>query len=503
VTSRPGRLLTIATVLLSLMGGACGTGVGAAGGGNSNPPPSGGATISSVTPPNANAGGAGLAITVSGEGFASNSTVNWNGTSLITTTMGNGQLAATVPAADIATAGAAQITVVNPGSGGGTSNPLAFVINGAAPPPTPGFVYVANSIGVSLTTGNISAFSVDPNTGVLAPIPGSPFPAGAEPTALTTDPSGKFLFEASNLESPTPVNDISAFTINSSTGALTTVAGSPFLSGVSPLSLAVDSSGKFLFTADSGGEGNVTNNSISEYSINATTGALTPASQAACQSAAPAGFGLANAVATHPTAGFLFVSSVSGVVCSFSINAQGTLQPVAGSPFSLGTNPLIDPRGVAIDPFGKYLYTANYEGGDVSAFSIAQGGGALTAVAGSPFTLGAGGFSASWLVVDPLGRFLYVLDFDGGVSGFSINPSTGAISMLAGFPINLPIQNPKPLAVDPSGEFLYVGTEFPNVLPSVSSYAINETTGVLTAVPGSPFSVDGSPQAVTVTHKAP
>jgi 6-phosphogluconolactonase len=500
VTSRPDQLLAIATVLLSLMGGACGTSVGAPGDGNSNPPPSGGATISSVTPPNANAGGAGLAITVSGQGFASNSTVNWNGSSRTTTPMGNGQLVASITAADIATAGAAQITVVNPGSGG-ISNPLAFVINGAVAAATPGFVYVANSIGVSLTTGNISAFSVDPNTGTLTPIPGSPFPAGAEPTALTTDPTGRFLFEASNLENPTPVNDISAFTINSSTGALTAVAGSPFLSGVSPLSLAVDSSGKFLFTADSGGEGNVTNNSISEYSINATTGSLTPASQAACQSAGPGGFGLANAVATDPTAGFLFVSSVSGVVCSFSINAQGTLQPVAGSPASLGTNPLIDPRGVAIDPLGKYLYTANYEGGDVSAFSIAQGGGALTAVPGSPFTLGAGGFSASWLFVDPLGRFLYVLDFDGGISGFSINPSNGAISVLAGFPINLPIQNPKPLAVDPSGKFLYVGTEFPNVAASVSAYTINETTGVLTPVPGSPFPVDGSPQAVTVTRK--
>jgi len=501
VTSRPGRLLTIAAVLLSLMGGACGTGVGAVGGGNTNPPPSGGATISSVTPPNANAGGAGLTIMVSGEGFISNSTVNWNGASLATTTMGDGQLAATVPAADIATAGAAQITVVNPGAGGGASNPLAFVINGAGAAATPGFVYVANSIGVSLTTGNISAFSVDPSTGALTPIPGSPFTAGAEPTALTTDLSGKFLFEASNLESPTPVNDISAFTINSSTGALTAVAGSPFLSGVSPLSLAVDSTGKFLFTADSGGEGNVTNNSISEYSINATTGALTSTSQAGCVSTGPAVFGLANAVATVPTAGFLFVSSFNAIVCSFSINAQGTLQPVAGSPTFLGANPLPDPRGVAIDPFGKYLYTANYETGDVSAFSIAQGGGALTAVPGSPFTLGAGGFSPSWLVVEPLGRFLYVLDFDGGISAFSINPSNGAISLLAGFPINLPVQNPKPLAVDPSGKFLYVGTEFPNVTASVSAYAINGTTGVLTPVPGSPFPVDGSPQAVTVTRK--
>jgi 6-phosphogluconolactonase len=317
------------------------------------------------------------------------------------------------------------------------------------------------------------------------------------------DPSSKFLYEASNLDNLTPTNDLSAFMINASTGMLTPVAGSPFTSGVSPLSLAVDATGKFLYSADSGGEGGVANDSVSEFSINAATGALSPISQTACVATGPPSFGLANAVATDPTGGFVFVSSFNGIVCSFSISAQGVLQPVAGSPASLGTNPLLDPRAVAVDSAGKFVYTSNYETGDVSAFRITPGGGALEAVSGSPFRLGTGGFAPSFLVTDPLGRFLYVLDFNGGVSGFSINSSTGALSALAGFPVNLPILNAKPLAMDPSGQFLYVGTEFPNESPSISAFAINETTGVLTQVPGSPFPVDGTPQAVTVTPKVP
>jgi 6-phosphogluconolactonase len=506
MTSRTCAILvSVAAILISSLGSSCG---GGSSGSlvNNNPvlPPNAIPTISIVTPSNATAGGTNFTITVTGTSFVSTSTVNWNGTALASIEMGGTECTATVPAADIVAAGAAQITVVNPAPGGGTSNSLAFVINGTGAAVTPGYVYVANGIGVSLTMGNISAFSIDPNTGVLTPAPGSPFEAGAEPTSVTVDPSNKFLYEASNLDNVTPTNDITAFTIDPSTGALSPVPGSPFTSGVSPLSVSVDSTGKFLYTADAGGEGNGPNesDSISEYSIDTVTGALTPVSQADCVSTSPAIFGLANAVVTDPTAGFLFASSFNGIVCSFSLSPQGILQPVTGSPFSLGTNPLLDPRAVAVDPFGRFVYTANYETSDVSAFSITPGVGALNPVPGSPFSVGASN-PPSAVVADPLGRFLYVLDFNVGISGFSINPNTGALTMLPGFPISLPIFSPSPLAVDPSGKFLYVGTGLSYESPSVYAFAINETTGALTSVPGSPFTVDGTPQAITVTRKVP
>lgn len=63
------------------------------------------------------------------------------------------------------------------------------------------------------------------------------------------------------------------------------------------------------------------------------------------------------------------------------------------------------------------------------------------------------------------------------------------------------------MVVDPSGKFIYRGTQFTNRPPPVSGYAIDQTTGVLTTVPGSPFPVststtDGTmPQFVTVTRK--
>lgn len=73
-------------------------------------------------------GGAQFTLTVNGTGFVSNSIVNWNGTPLATQFVNGSQLTATVPAADIATAGTGWITVVNPAPGGGTSNTAFFAV---------------------------------------------------------------------------------------------------------------------------------------------------------------------------------------------------------------------------------------------------------------------------------------------------------------------------------------------------------------------------------------
>ncbi|HXJ94619.1 MAG TPA: choice-of-anchor D domain-containing protein [Terriglobia bacterium] len=67
-------------------------------------------------------GGSGFTLVAHGTEFASGATLNWNGSPLVTTVASESQLQATVPAADIASAGTAVITVRNPSPGGGTSN---------------------------------------------------------------------------------------------------------------------------------------------------------------------------------------------------------------------------------------------------------------------------------------------------------------------------------------------------------------------------------------------
>ena len=80
--------------------------------------------------------------------------------------------------------------------------------------------------------GSISAFSIDPETGALTPVNGSPFSAGINPVSMVVDPTGHFAYA-----SPTTYTTgylsyatILGFSIDSSTGALTPFS-SPGLDG--------------------------------------------------------------------------------------------------------------------------------------------------------------------------------------------------------------------------------------------------------------------------------
>ena len=85
-------------------------------------------SLSSLSPVNVGGGPDGFVLTVSGRNFVSNSIVQWNGTNRTTSFVSSTELQATIPAADIATPGTAEVTVINPAPGGGTSNALTFTI---------------------------------------------------------------------------------------------------------------------------------------------------------------------------------------------------------------------------------------------------------------------------------------------------------------------------------------------------------------------------------------
>jgi hypothetical protein len=127
----------------------------------------------------------------------------------------------------------------------GSTNPSTFPITAnllvsAAFIALPEYVYVINC-----TSNDVSAFSLDTSTGTLISISNSPFAAGQSPLCAATDPMGKYLF-VGNWNS----DNVSGFTINVSTGALTATSGSPFPAGTGPACTIVDPSGRFLYTAN-------------------------------------------------------------------------------------------------------------------------------------------------------------------------------------------------------------------------------------------------------------
>lgn len=91
-------------------------------------------TLASLSPSSAIAGGAAFTLTVNGTNFLPNSIVTWNGVPLPVSYVSSALLTASVPASSIGVSGTAEITVTNPGPGGGTSAALPFTITDATTP---------------------------------------------------------------------------------------------------------------------------------------------------------------------------------------------------------------------------------------------------------------------------------------------------------------------------------------------------------------------------------
>ena len=88
-------------------------------------------------------GGTGFTLNVSGAGFVSGATVDWNRVPLATTFVDSEHLSAIVPAANVQSAGTASVTVVSPTPGGGSSNSVYLPVG--APQTTVSFLNAPNS----------------------------------------------------------------------------------------------------------------------------------------------------------------------------------------------------------------------------------------------------------------------------------------------------------------------------------------------------------------------
>lgn len=351
------------------------------------------------------------------------------------------------------------------------------------------FAYVANSV-----SNNVSAYTIDATTGALTAVTGSPFGAGTFPTIVTLHPSGKFAYVA-NYSS----DNISSYSIDATTGALTTVAGSPFGAGSFPHVVTIDPSGKFAYVANQN-VANLASTSVSAYTIDATTGALAPV--------AGSPYAVGNSpydVVVDPSGKFVYVTNYGinsvgiwsgGSISAYTINAtSGALAPVAGSPFPVGPCPCT----LTIDSGGKFAYVVNGGGGTINTYTIDATSGALTSVASS-----AGGFcpgdepATCEVTIDPSGKFAYISTQEGpsqhpGVLAFTINSTTGALTAVTGSPFAAGTE-PGFVTIDPSGSFAYVADRYSG---TVYAYTIDDTTGALTAA-GNPLGAGMDPSVVDI-----
>lgn len=93
-------------------------------------------------------------------------------------------------------------------------------------------------------------------------------------------------------------------------------------------------------------------------------------------------------------------------------------------------------------------------------------------------------------------KFLYIPFTDGKLFGFSINATTAALTAIPGTPIDLglTIAIPNPIAADPAGNFIFVTDP-----AGVYVFSVDQTSGALTMVTGSPFAGTGAQPTFAAT----
>jgi 6-phosphogluconolactonase (cycloisomerase 2 family) len=92
------------------------------------------------------------------------------------------------------------------------------------------YVYAAN-----VTAKNqVAAYSITPTSGALT-LAVSGVAAGVFPVSLALDPSGDFAYIANDTS-----NTVSVYTVDTTSGALTQITGSPFAAGDGARAVAID-----------------------------------------------------------------------------------------------------------------------------------------------------------------------------------------------------------------------------------------------------------------------
>lgn len=218
--------------------------------------------------------------------------------------------------------------------------------------------------------GTVSVFSVDPTTGALKQVAGSPFTTGSNPASVAFSPSGELLATADSRD-----NTVSVFTVDSD-GALEAVPGSPLRTGGYPLSVAFGRSGGLVATA------NNRDSTVSVFSVDPTTGAL----EQVAGSPFPTGAS-PQSVAFSPSRDVLTTAG-GRTVSAFSVSPTGSLTRLADTPIPGAPSAVGSLSGLVFNAVGNRLAAATNWGNSVVMLAPAPTAAIDAPADGSSFVVG-------------------------------------------------------------------------------------------------------------------
>ena len=311
---------------------------------------------------------------------------------------------------------------------------------GVAVDPASKFLYLSDS---NPAAPAIDIFSIDRKTGSLTPDGAfiltticALCPPVNGPGALAMDSKGKLLYYGSDSFGNGLSEVIGGLSVNTASGVLNLVPGSPFPADQVPFAILVAPSGHFVYTENTSNPpvSPLPLQSLSGFAVDSGTGAIVPVTGSPF--AVPTNANLTG-FAMHPTGKFMYASTgpaANGILAWSVDSTTGAIMELPASPFAAGTAPI----GVTIDPSGKFLYVSNGAGGGISGFTIDAASGALTSMSGSPFDTSVVLVEP---VIDPSGKLLVAVDGKNkAIILFSIDSTTGVLT---------PLGNPTPVGSIP------------------------------------------------------
>jgi 6-phosphogluconolactonase (cycloisomerase 2 family) len=243
----------------------------------------------------------------------------------------------------------------------------------------------ANTFLFAGTTNGIYAYTINSNGSITVANSGTAVAQDMVATAMQVDSTGSYLL-AAGISTALQAQAIGIYQINSTTGVLTVLTGSPLAlytgagttpSINTPTAMLITPNNSYVYVSLGAlGVQVLTLGSGGALSAGTAPTTLAPIST----STSPSDFGLAS----DPLSAFLFVGEVNTGLREFSIGTGGALKEVSGSPYAVGTGP----QAVLLDTTGSYVYVANKGSNNISAFTLTAASGKLTAIAGSPFSSG-------------------------------------------------------------------------------------------------------------------
>ena len=362
----------------------------------------------------------------------------------------------------------------------------------AVPAQAKTFVYVSNA-----EDGDISGYTMDKSSGALTPI--GKTRAGMLVMPMTVSLDKRYLYAVVR---SLPLRVVT-YAIDPASGALAEKGAAALPESMAYLSS--DATGRYLFSASYGG------NLVAVNPVDSDGIARSAAIQVV-----PTGKN-AHCIRADRTNRFVYASNLgSNQVLQFLFDAKtGKLTP--NEPAAIKARPDNGPRHIAISPDNKYLYVVCELSGNIIQYAIDPKNGTLkeldyvgtvpassgllpgaareptpvSATSGANTTaVGDDGKPKIWaadIQITPNGRFAYTSERTKGlIALLTIAPQTGKLTYVTNYETEA---QPRGIRLDPEGKFLVVSGEKSTLL---SSYKINQKNGELTLVGRYPVGHDAN-----------